>query len=84
MKKYLILITALCLCFSLVAAEGEAEAETKKRAKTVLDSNKFSHWAVLFVWRGIVLYAFGNMGRWNVYGLSYFLGNASYCAVVYG
>lgn len=33
MKKYLILITALCLCFSLVAAEGEAEAETKKDQK---------------------------------------------------
>ena len=30
MKKYLILITALCLCFSLVAAEGEAEQEKKK------------------------------------------------------
>ena len=33
MKKFLIVVSAFCLCLSLFAAEGEAGAEAKKEQK---------------------------------------------------
>ncbi len=72
MKKYLILITVLCFCFSLAAAEGEAGAETKKDQKPYWTSEN------LLYGPGITFLGLLNITPLGGCGLALYMGYAGF------